>query len=64
MTTNNKQIIWKAPFKRDGEFPLDRSFIFSTLVEADNYAKLIDQSKGIAYVGQVIAVTGDTVSVY
>ena len=64
MATNNKQLIWKAPFKRDGEFPLDRSFIFTTFAEAENYAKLIDQSKGVAYVGQVIAVTGDTVSVY
>ena len=64
MATNNKQLIWKAPFKRDSEFPLDRSFIFTTFAEAENYAKLIDQSKGVAYVGQVIAVTGDTVSVY
>lgn len=64
MATNNKQLIWRAPFKRDGEFPLDRSFIFSTFAEAEEYAKLIDQSKGVAYVGQVIAVTGDTVSVY
>lgn len=64
MATNSKQLIWRAPFKRDGEFPLDRSFIFTTFAEAENYAKLIDQSKGVAYVGQVIAVTGDTVSVY
>lgn len=64
MTTNNKQLIWKAPFKREGDFPLDRSFIFSTFTEAEKYAKLVDKSKGVAYVGQVIAVTGDTVSVY
>lgn len=64
MATNSKQLVWRAPFKRDGEFPLDRSFIFTTFTEAENYAKLIDQSKGVAYVGQVIAVTGDTVSVY
>ena len=56
----DKQILWKAPFKRDEAFPLDRSSVFTSYDEMEDYAKATKEnphSKGIPYVGQVVAVS-------
>ncbi len=56
----DKQILWKAPFKRDEAFPLDRSSLFTSYEEMEDYAKATKEnphSKGVPYVGQVVAVS-------
>lgn len=56
----DKQILWKAPFKRDDAFPLDRSSVFTSYDEMEEYAKSTKEnphSKGVPYVGQVVVVS-------
>ena len=55
-----KEMEWKVPFKRDNAFPLDRSSIFTSKEEAENYIKATvaePHSKGVPYIGQTIAVS-------
>lgn len=51
---------WAFPFQRTGAFPLDRSVLFSTLADAQAYAKGDGSDEralgGTSYVGQVISV--------
>lgn len=51
---------WAFPFERKGQFPLDRSALFSSLADAQKYATGAgdDERKlgGTSYVGQVISV--------
>lgn len=51
---------WAMPFQRTGAFPLDRSTLFSSLADAQAYAKGDGSDErslgGAAYVGQVISV--------
>lgn len=63
---------WAFPFQRTGAFPLDRSSLFSSLDDALNYATSIDSPEtpmderelgGTAYVGQIISVLDDTLSI-
>ena len=60
---------WAMPFQRTGAFPLDRSALFSSLVDAQAYAKGDGSDErslgGASYVGQIISVLeGETVSAY
>lgn len=63
-----RQILWKAPFKRNNAFPLDRSSIFTSYGEMEEYAKSTKEnphSKGVPYVGQVVVVSDNNgVKVY
>lgn len=55
-----KEMEWKVPFKRDNAFPLDRSSIFTSKEEAENYIRATvtnPHSKGVPYIGQTIAVS-------
>lgn len=55
-----KEMEWKVPFKRDNAFPLDRSSIFTSKEEAENYIRATAEaphSKGVPYIGQTIAVS-------
>lgn len=55
-----KEMEWKVPFKRDNAFPLDRSSIFTSKEEAENYIRATvtnPHSKGVPYVGQTIAIS-------
>lgn len=51
---------WAMPFQRTGAFPLDRSTLFSSLADAQAYARGDGSDErslgGAAYVGQVISV--------
>ena len=51
---------WAFPFERKGQFPLDRSALFSSLTDAQAYAtgEAADSRKlgGTSYVGQIITV--------
>lgn len=60
--TNNikKQLQWEVSFKRNGDFPLDRSSIFETYDEAMNYVNGSDTRKGVPYLGQVITILTNT----
>ena len=55
-----KEMEWKVPFKRDDAFPLDRSTIFTSKSEAEEYISATKQNphkKGVPYVGQIIAIS-------
>ena len=55
-----KEMEWKVPFKRDDAFPLDRSTIFTSKSEAEEYisaTKEAPHKKGVPYVGQTIAIS-------
>lgn len=72
----SSKLDWAFPFQRAGAFPLDRSSLFSSLTDAQNYAKgvLEDQEPaderglaGTSYVGQPISVydeASNSVSLY
>lgn len=51
---------WAFPFERKGQFPLDKSALFSSLEDAQKYAtgSATDERKlgGTSYVGQIISV--------
>lgn len=52
----DRQVEWRVPFKRSGAFPLDRSSIFNSLDELNEY--LAGRSnKGEPYIGQIVAVS-------
>lgn len=65
---------WAFPFQRTGAFPIDRSTVFSSLEDAQNYAKGLNSSNmpqderglgGTSYVGQVISVkNGEEIRAY
>lgn len=54
---------WAMPFQRTGAFPLDRSSVFSSLQDAEKYAKGTGEDQrglgGTSYVGQTISVYND-----
>lgn len=56
---------WAMPFQRTGAFPLDRSTLFSSLADAQAYAKGDSSDErslgGASYVGQIISVLEDEV---
>lgn len=55
-----KEMEWRVPFKRDDAFPLDRSTIFTSKSEAEEYISSTKQNqhkKGVPYVGQIIAIS-------
>lgn len=65
--TNNakKQLQWEVSFKRNGDFPLDRSSIFNTYAEAMEYVNGSDgNKKGVPYLGQVITILTSTIESY
>ena len=56
---------WNFPFQRTGDFPIDRSSVFSSYKDAKNYAKGFNKNGlplderglgGTSYVGQIISV--------
>ena len=66
---NPSKLDWAMSFQRTGTFPLDRSSMFASLVDAQNYAKGDGSDSralgGTSYVGQVISVfEDDKVTVY
>lgn len=67
----SKSLDWAMPFGRTGKFPLDRTDLFSSYVDAVKYAAGNDSDpdsrnlQGTSYVGQIITVyENDVVSVY
>ena len=61
----NSKLDWAFPFQRTGAFPLDRSSLFSSITDAQNYAKGIIENEGptderglagTSYVGQTVSV--------
>lgn len=59
----DKQIIWKAPFKRDDAFPLDRSLVFTSYDDMLSYASSTAESphaQGVPYAGQIVSVVNDS----
>lgn len=69
--TFNSKLDWAMPFQRTGNFPLDRTDLFSTYADAVKYAAgntSDPDSRGLcgtSYVGQVITVfENDVVTVY
>ena len=54
-----ERLDWAFPFQRTGKFPLDRSYLFSSIEDAEAYAKGdgSDERKlgGTSYCGQIIA---------
>ena len=57
--SQTSKVDWAFPFQRTGPFPLDRSSVFSSLEDAQNYASgAADerQLSGSSYVGQIISV--------
>ena len=66
---NPNKLDWAMSFQRTGSFPLDRSSMFATLADAQNYAKGDGSDEralgGASYIGQVISVfENDKVTVY
>lgn len=68
---NGNKLDWALPFQRTGDFPIDRSSMFSSYADAVKYAKgdsTDPDSRGLqgsSYVGQIITVyENDTVNVY
>ena len=66
---NPSKLDWAMSFQRTGTFPLDRSSMFASLVDAQNYAKGDGSDSralgGTSYIGQVISVyENDVVTVY
>lgn len=58
MSNGQKQLEWKVPFKRVGDFPLDRSSSFKTLALAEEYLNATEDNNkvGLPYDGQIISV--------
>lgn len=65
VASETSKLDWAFPFQRTGAFPLDRSSLFSSLTDAQNYALGLDENKqprderalgGTSYVGQPISV--------
>lgn len=60
VAAQTSKLDWAFPFERKGQFPLDRSAIFSSLADANKYATGdgSDERKlgGTSYVGQIISV--------
>lgn len=59
----DKQLIWRAPFKRDDAFPLDRSLVFTSYDDMLSYASSTAESphaQGVPYAGQIVSVVNDT----
>ena len=60
VAAQTSKLDWAFPFERKGQFPLDRSAIFSSLSDATKYATGdgSDERKlgGTSYVGQIISV--------
>ena len=57
--SQTSKVDWAFPFQRTGPFPLDRSSVFSSLEDAQNYASgAADerQLSGSSYIGQIISV--------
>ena len=68
---NGNKLDWALPFQRTGNFPIDRSSMFSSYADAVKYAKgdsTDPDSRGLqgsSYVGQIITVyENDVVNVY
>lgn len=55
--SGSKQLDWKVAIKRDSALPLDISSVFASLEDALKYVTGEDKRKGVAYVGQIIAVS-------
>lgn len=60
VAAQTSKLDWAFPFERKGQFPLDRSAVFSSLADATKYAsgEGTDERKlgGTSYVGQIISV--------
>lgn len=65
VASQTSKLDWAFPFQRTGAFPIDRSAMFSSLADAQNYALGVaegeeakDERKlgGTSYVGQIISV--------
>lgn len=65
VASQTSKLDWAFPFQRTGAFPIDRSAVFSSLIDAQNYASGVaegeeakDERKlgGTSYVGQIISV--------
>ena len=60
VAAQTSKLDWAFPFERKGQFPLDRSAIFSSLEDATKYAtgdgSDVRKLGGTSYVGQVISV--------
>lgn len=59
VNSQTSKVDWAFPFQRTGPFPLDRSSIFSSLEDAQNYASGAEderQLSGSSYIGQIISV--------
>lgn len=57
--SQTSKVDWAFPFQRTGPFPLDRSSVFSSLEDAQNYASgAADerQLSGSSYIGQIVSV--------
>ena len=63
--SQTSKLDWAFPFQRTGAFPIDRSAIFSSLNDAQNYAMGVNEGEeakderklgGTSYVGQIISV--------
>ena len=63
--SQTSKLDWAFPFQRTGAFPIDRSAIFSSLTDAQNYALGVNEGEeakderklgGTSYVGQIISV--------
>lgn len=63
--SQTSKLDWAFPFQRTGAFPIDRSAVFSSLTDAQNYALGVGEGEearderklgGTSYVGQVISV--------
>ena len=63
--SQTSKLDWAFPFQRTGAFPIDRSTVFSSLADAQNYALGVNEGEeakderklgGTSYVGQIISV--------
>lgn len=63
--SQTSKLDWAFPFQRTGAFPIDRSAMFSSLADAQNYALGVAEGEeakdarklgGTSYVGQIISV--------
>lgn len=63
--SQTSKLDWAFPFQRTGAFPIDRSAVFSSLADAQNYALGVNEGEeakderklgGTSYVGQIISV--------
>jgi len=49
-----------AGFGRGGQFPVDSDSVFAAYTTAKAYVENTTLSSGVAYLGQIISVTGNT----